>query len=135
MSALLSTPLTFQLQTSDPNTVLATCPYIELGADKRLSLQCAIDNGAATPAAPTDNPQGSFQLYFSADPINAPFIRNLLAESGVANITGIAPNGNNLVSAQANFTDCPARYCKVLYVVSNSAPLSRCRLWVTAGTN
>lgn len=133
MSALLSTPITFLLQTGDPNTVLATCPSIELGADKRVSLQCAIDNGAGL--APTDNPQGSFQLYFSADPLSAPFIRNLLAEAGIANITGIAPNGNNLVSAQANFTDCPARYCKVLYVVSNSAPASRCRIWVTAGTN
>jgi hypothetical protein len=135
MSALLTTPITITLSSTDPNTVLANCPAIELGADKRLSIECIIDNGTDN-AAPTDSPQGSFRLYFSGDKNNAPFVRNLIAETntaGVGYLVDINPTGNNaLVQAYANFTDCPGRYCKILWVWT-AGTTARCRLFVTEG--
>lgn len=137
MSALLTTPITITWIASDPNMTLANCPVIELGADKRLSIECLIDNGTDG-QAPTDNPQGSFQLYFSADK-NTPlsFVRNLIAETatpGQGYLVDIAPNGNALVKAVANFTDCPCRYAIVL-PVRTGGTTARARLFVTVGTN
>jgi hypothetical protein len=120
---------------------LADAEWIDVGENGRLDIQCIIHTGNAAlsnvplTGAPTGTPVGSFRLYcagaeYSNDDAVTP-VRITAAETGTNSLADIAPNGNNLVNAMANFTDVPGTRCKVLYVRSSGGAGDYATLLVT----
>lgn len=107
--------------------VVANLQAIPLGRGGSLGLQCVIETAAG--AAPTDNPQGVFELYASGDGITF----TMVTDSGaVTELAKIKPNGNARVEGFASFTGIPASSVKVRYnATSGGTGDSRCTLIAT----
>jgi len=89
--------------------VIASTPYVSIKHGGTLSIQCVI-HGAALADAPSNTPVGVFELYTSADGVEY----SLVSEA-ITTLPAIAPNGNNRVSAWANFSNTPGVRAKVRY--------------------
>jgi uncharacterized protein YmfQ (DUF2313 family) len=90
-----------------------------------VSIQCTIDNGAA--GAPSDAPQGDWELYASSDGENF-----TLVTAAASQLVNIKPNGNNIVDAFAILNGVPGSYIKVRYNrTSGGAGDSRVRMQIT----
>ncbi len=106
---------------------LDTGIVIELQELKNLQIQAVIDNGADD-VVPTGTPVGSWRLHCSGQDDAKP-ARITAAETGSMSLADIAPNGNNLVDAYANFTDTPGARARLYYVRSSGT--ARCTLYIT----
>lgn len=114
---------------------VADAAWINLGENGRLDIQAIIHHGDDITAAPTGTPVGSWRLYFAgaegvgAAPVTP--VRVTAAETGANSLADIAPNGNNLVNAVANFTDCPGTRCKAVYVYGSGGVGDKATLLIT----
>lgn len=99
---------------------VAAAQWIEIGENGRLDVHAVLHHGTDVTAAPTGTPVGAWRLYCAgAEELGGVAItpvRITAAESGTNSLADIAPNGNNLVNAVANFTDVPGTRCKLVYV-------------------
>ena len=95
----------------------------------QLSVHCVIDGGSSG-VAPSDSPVGAWQLYLAGDEA-APYIRCKAAEHGRLSLADIAPSGNALVNAFANFAHVPLARCKLIYQRTSGGTTARATLYVT----
>src|SRR3990172_12143455 len=114
---------------------VAAAEWIEVGENGRLDIQAIIHSGSDITAAPTGTPNGSWRLYFAGAQeiggVAVTPVRVTAAETGANSLAHIAPNGNNLVNAVANFTDCPGTRCKAVFVRVDGGTGDKATLIVT----
>lgn len=110
--------LTISLDSDTP--LLAAADWIDIGDKGRLDLHVVVHHGDDITAAPTGTPVGAWRLHFAGTKdiggVAVTPVRLTSAESGTNSLADVAPNGNNLVNALANFTDVPGTCAKLLYV-------------------
>lgn len=119
---------------SDTPSVSAA-EWIEVGENGRLDIQAILHHEDDITAAPTGTPVGSWRLYCAGAQeiggVAVTPVRITAAETGANSLADIAPNGNNLVNAVANFTDVPGTRCKVVYVFGSGGTDDKATLIVT----
>ncbi len=93
---------------------LADVQAIKLKKPGELSIRVKIDNGTDG-QAPTDTPVGAWWLYCGDSSAGDDFTR-YTSDDVDAELAKIAPNGNVLVDAWANFTSLPGIEAKLIFV-------------------
>lgn len=120
---------------------LAAAEWIEVGENGRLDIHCIIHSGNSALSnvpltdAPTGTPVGAFRLYCAGGEVanddQVTPVRITAAETGTNSLADIAPNGNSLVNAIANFTDVPGARCKIVYARTSGGTGDYATLLVT----
>jgi hypothetical protein len=110
---------------------LDTATEFEIPEDGNFWVQCVIDGGSYT-TAPADTPVGAWQLWLQGDE-SVPYARYTAAETGTNSLAGLAPSGNTLVNAIANFERMPARKGKIVYGRTSGGAAARATLIIGKG--
>lgn len=133
MEPKISRTIVVSLASDTPS--VSAAEWIEIGENGRLDIQAILHHGDDITAAPTGTPVGAWRLYCSGAQeiggVAVTPVRIAAAESGTNSLADIAPNGNTLVNAVANFTDVPGTRAKLVYAFSSGGTGDKATLIVS----